>query len=257
MPNVLSTPGSVGSHALLLDESEDDTSDDDGIVQEIAKLQQSVQGARREKHQLEIRMISSAPKSSRTWRRFGVAKRLTTLLVEALRDEDLVAKVQQLQKRARKAKELVESLKALQITIPIQERDTRRRVDSASDEIQQLKPEEERAVTDLEKQIAELQIARQQFSDLETQINSAICPNWNPSDIQDRIFRNSEAYISDQCACVSDSFLIHFDTAMQTLGFLRKVRRSAGRRVAVRRNHSTGGGGSRGAGRGQRHHPLT
>jgi hypothetical protein len=222
-----------------------ESSDDAAQVTQIRMLEQQVKLAQREKRQLEITIeglehdLLCAQKARELGNHaaLGVAKRLAALFGEALKDEDLVQRIQQLQERARAAREAVESLKneavSLRISTPIQGRDTQRRVDSANDEIAILIANEknfEREIHELQRECESrerlLLSDRTSASELQRKLALVLGgSNWNEAEVRDKIVRHSEEFLLDQCERIARTVGIQFDPRMDSsivLGQLKK-----------------------------------
>ena len=231
-----------GHHSLSLDEldSSDDSSQENVLVHEIVKLQKSVQQSQREKRQLDLKIeglehdIVCAEKARAIGNNaaLNVMKRLGILFGEALKEEDLVPKIQQLQERARNAKQEVESLKAqlasLKVSTPRAQKDNQKLMQAVRDEIEEAKAEEQRLInrmSDIDEEIEDKQIelkrVQGEIESLNNRFKSAVGSTaWSVSEVKERIDRNSDEFLLDLCARVAHTVGIPFDPRGQLSGFL-------------------------------------
>ena len=231
-----------GHHSLSLDEldSSDDSSQENVLVHEIVKLQKSVQQSQREKRQLDLKIeglehdIVCAEKARAIGNNaaLNVMKRLGVLFGEALKEEDLVPKIQQLQERARNARQEVESLKAqlasLKVSTPRAQKDNQKLIQAVRDEIEEAKAEEQRLInrmSDIDEEIedkqTELKRVQGEIESLNNRFKSAVGSSaWSVSEVKERIDRNSDEFLLDLCARVAHAVGIPFDPRGQLSGFL-------------------------------------
>ena len=244
----LTTPRSAkkSHHPLSLEEldSSDDSSDASALVNEITRLQKSIQQSKKEKRQWDLKIeglehdLVCAEKAREIGNNaaLGVMKRLAVLFGEAMKEEDLVPKVRQLQERARIAKDEVETLKAqlasLRTSTPILAKSNGKRMQDIRDEIQSAKSEEMRLNGQLDKldneietKKLELDRAQNEIEVLNRRFNSAVGgSNWTVTEIRERIAKNSDDYLLQHCARAAQAMGIPFDSRGQLSGFLDEVR---------------------------------
>lgn len=231
-----------GHLSLTLDEldSSDDSSEENVLVHEIVKLQKSVQQSKREKKQLDLKIdglehdLVCAEKARAIGNNaaLNVMKRLGALFGEALKEEDLVPKIQQLQERARNARQEVESLKSqlasLKVSTPRAQKDNQKLMQTVREEIEAAKAEEQRLINsmseideEIEDKQLELKRAQNEIESLSARFKAAIgSNNVNVSEVKARIAQNSDEFLLDLCARVAQTLGIPFDPRGQLAGFL-------------------------------------
>lgn len=242
-----STPQSASKkRANLSIEDLDDSSSgssDDAILTDIKNLQKDVQENTLEKKRLEIKIeglehdLTCATKASEIGRNksINIARRLAALFGEALKEEDLITKVQQLQDRANSARKEVEKLtnelNSLKAASPQQKRANKLLSSSIYDDIEKAKQEDQRICNEIDKvdsaidkRKSEVQALRDEIEVLQQQFNQAVGgANYTITEIKDRIYKNSEDYVLEQCAQCAKSLGIPFDPRMRVSGFVEEL----------------------------------
>lgn len=240
------TPGKKSHHPLSIEDLDDsdDNSEAGVLVDEISKLQKTVQQTKKEKRQLDLRIeglehdLMCAEKARQIGNNaaMNVAKRLAALFGEALKEEDLVPKVQQLQERVLKARQEVESLQThlanLKMATPMAKKDHKKRLESINEEIAGAKMEEQKLINqiskidkDIKERQDDLKQVQSEISALKARFNTAVGgDNWSVAEIREKIAKNSDEYLLDQCALAAQSMGIEFDPRSQISGFIDDLR---------------------------------
>ena len=240
----LRTPRS--HHPLSIEEldSSDDSSEASALVNEIARLQKSIQESKKEKRQWDLKIeglehdLACADKAREIGNNaaLGVMKRLAVIFGEALKEEDLIPKVRQLQERAKTARDEVESLKSqlasLRISTPLHTKSSSKRMQDIRDEIQSAKNEELRLAdqvdkldTEIDQKKLDLQRMEAELEALNHKFNIAVGgSNWTVTEIRERIAKNSDDYLLQHCARASEAMGIPFDARGQLSGFIDDLR---------------------------------
>lgn len=233
-------------HSLSIDEldSSDDSAEEKVLVNEIVKLQKSVQQSQREKKQLDLKIeglehdIVCAEKARAIGNNaaLSIMKRLGVLFGEALKEEDLAPRIQQLQERARNARQEVESLKSelasLKVSTPRAHKDNQKLMQNIREEIEGAKAEEQRLIArmgDIDEEIEdkqqELKRAQNELETINGRFTRAVSSNtFNVGEIRDRIAKNSDEFLLDQCARVAQTLGIPFDSRGQLSDFINDLK---------------------------------
>jgi chromosome segregation ATPase len=236
----------LGKQSLLSSDrpsAGDGNHDSEDISGELVRLERSVNETRRAKRRLEVKIeglehdFLCAQKARELGSRaaLGVARRLAALFGEALKDEDVISRVQQLQERAREAKETTAVLKSelfqVQASASLRERDTMERTNAIRDEMAASNAEEQelcREIGDLRSEVkakeSSINASKEQLSDVKRRLEIVIGDSeWNPSEVRERIHQNSETYVLEQCGRIAESVGIEFDRRMQVCGFVEEL----------------------------------
>lgn len=232
---------------LTLEELNDELDSDSNeqlIVNEIAIIQTDIQNAKRQKRQIDLKIegLQHDLKCAEKAKELGnvaaanIAKKLASIFGEALKEEDLIVKVQQLQERARVAHQEVETLTAelasLRISTPQKQRSSKRKIDVVNEDIQKAKAEEQRldqqimqVDNEIELRQNELKNLNQEVEDLMFKFNEAVgSQSLSISEIRDKIIKNSDDFILEQCAKTAQALKIPFDPRMRLSGFIDDLR---------------------------------
>lgn len=227
-----------------LNEELDSDSNEQLIVNEIATIQTDIQNAKRTKRQIDLKIegLQHDLKCAEKAKELGniaaanIAKKLAAIFGEALKEEDLIIKVQQLQERARVAHQEVETLTAelasLRISTPQKQRSSKRKIDVVNEDIQKAKAEEQRLDqqimqidNEIETKQNDLRNLNQEVEDLMFKFNEAVgSQSLSISEIRDKIIKNSDDFILEQCAKTAQALKIPFDPRMRLSGFIDDLR---------------------------------
>lgn len=227
-----------------LNEELDSDSNEQLIVNEIATIQTDIQNAKRTKRQIDLKIegLQHDLKCAEKAKELGniaaanIAKKLAAIFGEALKEEDLIIKVQQLQERARVAHQEVETLTAelasLRISTPQKQRSSKRKIDVVNEDIQKAKAEEQRldqqimqVDNEIETKQNDLRNLNQEVEDLMFKFNEAVgSQSLSISEIRDKIIKNSDDFILEQCAKTAQALKIPFDPRMRLSGFIDDLR---------------------------------
>ena len=233
--------------ALSLKELNDDSGSDSGeqvMIQEISNLQSDIQNAKRQKRQIDLKIESLQHdlKCAEKARELGngaaasIAKRLASIFGEALKEEDLIGKIQQLQQRSREARQEVESLNVqlanLRVSTPQKQRSSQRKMDAIREEIQKAKIEEQTLTqqihevdNEIDQKQEELNNLNMEIDDIVAQFNEAVgTKNLTVPEIRDKIYHNSDQFILSQCERVSKLLKLPFDPRMRVSEFIDDLR---------------------------------
>lgn len=235
-----------------LNNSSDSDSRDQILVDEIQTLKSDVQQAKKRKRQLDLKIeglqhdlqCAQRAKEIGNVAAASVAKQIAAIFGEALKEEDLIIKVQELQERAKNAHQEVERLKiqlgSLQITTPQKQKSTIQNIDQINENMQTSLEEErklDQQIIQVDNQIElkqnDLRKLKLEVEDLTLKFNGAIgSQNLRVSEIRDQIIKNSDEYILEQCSKAAQSLKIPFDPRMRLSGFIDDLRQ---RIISLRR----------------------
>ncbi|KAK8870174.1 hypothetical protein M9Y10_008051 [Tritrichomonas musculus] len=228
-----------------LNEVSDSDSNDQILINEIETIQADVQNAKRQKRQIDLKIegLQHDLKCAEKAKELGnvaaanIAKKLAAIFGEALKEEDLIVKVQQLQERARVAHQEVETLTAqlasLRISTPQKQRSSQRKIDVVNDDIQKAKAEEQRldqqimeVDNEIEMKQNDLRNLNQEVEELMFKFNEAVgSESLSISEIREKIIKNSDDFILEQCARTAQALKIPFDPRMRLSGFIDDIRK--------------------------------
>jgi ribosomal protein L29 len=221
----------------------DNSDENRSLVSELGTLERAVNDARKIKRRLEIKieglehdlMCAEKARELGSQAALGIARRLAALFGEALRDEDIVARIQQLQERAQRGAEEVAELRSelfsLRASQSVGDRDLKEKVNELRDEMTNAHEEEERLSREISRVESEIyakesaiQAERASLAALKQGLNFAIRDDrWNVSDITGRLSKNTEQYLLEQFGRIAESVGVNFDPRMQAAEFVEDV----------------------------------
>ncbi|OHT10429.1 hypothetical protein TRFO_20313 [Tritrichomonas foetus] len=227
-----------------LNDISDSDSNEQMLITEISTIQTDIQNAKRQKRTIDLKIegLQHDLKCAEKARELGngaaanIAAKLAAIFGEALKEEDLVIKVQQLQERAKNARQEVETLTAqlanLKISTPQKLRSSKRKVDQVNDEIQKAKLEEQKVDqqiiqvdNEIEMQQNQLRALNQEIDELVYKFNEAVgTQNLSVSEIRNKITKNSDEFVLDQCSRIAQALKLPFDKRMKASEFLDDLR---------------------------------
>ncbi|KAH0792225.1 hypothetical protein GPJ56_003751 [Histomonas meleagridis] len=229
----------------LVSSSSDEEHTNQQLIKEIEDLQKSLRESKKLKNQLDIQIegLEYNIKCAENARSIGsrsnlnITRRLQMIFGQSLKEDDLVAKIADLQKQSIEAREEAETLESrlstLKTQFSTQQTEYKQKIRQMKEGLKQLQVKNEAASKQIamideesERSQKELSQLDQEISTLTSQLQNAIGNNLNMSipEIKEMIWQHSDDRIREQCIRIFQSLNLPFDSRLNALDMLDELK---------------------------------